>query len=260
MFGTWFYHKRVRTAVAVFGSLFNNLYVLRKNSSGETISQVKVPLSYAPRRDFISRLNEMNNGEDAERRVAMKLPRMSFEIVSLVYDASRQLPKSNNFSKSLATTVNERRKMYVSAPYTLIFQLSIYAKSQDDGLQVVEQILPYFTPQYTVSVKPFSDIPSLTEDMPITIQSVSLEDNYEGAIGDRRTIVYTLDFEVKMNLHGPVNEGKIIRDVKSNLYLQGAGLLDSDVFVEALQIIPDPIAVNADSDYGFVTNILDSAQ
>jgi hypothetical protein len=260
MFGTWFYHKRVRTAVAVFGSLFNNLYVLRKNSSGETISQVKVPLSYAPRRDFISRLNEMNNGEDAERRVAMKLPRMSFEIVSLVYDASRQLPKSNNFSKSLATTVNERRKMYVSAPYTLIFQLSIYAKSQDDGLQVVEQILPYFTPQYTVSVKPFSDIPSLTEDMPITIQSVSLEDNYEGAIGDRRTIVYTLDFEVKMNLHGPVNEGKIIRDVKSNLYLQGAGLLDSDVFIEALQIIPDPIAVNADSDYGFVTNILDSAQ
>jgi hypothetical protein len=260
MFGTWFYHKRVRTAVAVFGSLFNNLYVLRKNSSGETISQVKVPLSYAPRRDFISRLNEMNNGEDAERRVAMKLPRMSFEIVSLVYDASRQLPKLNNFSKSLATTVNERRKMYVSAPYTLIFQLSIYAKSQDDGLQVVEQILPYFTPQYTVSVKPFSDIPSLTEDMPITIQSVSLEDNYEGAIGDRRTIVYTLDFEVKMNLHGPVNEGKIIRDVKSNLYLQGAGLLDSDVFVEALQIIPDPIAVNADSDYGFVTNILDSAQ
>jgi hypothetical protein len=138
--------------------------------------------------------------------------------------------------------------------------LSIYAKSQDDGLQVVEQILPYFTPQYTVSVKPFSDIPSLTEDMPITIQSVSLEDNYEGAIGDRRTIVYTLDFEVKMNLHGPVNEGKIIRDVKSNLYLQGAGLLDSDVFIEALQIIPDPIAVNADSDYGFVTNILDSAQ
>jgi len=260
MFGTWFYHKRVRTAVAVFGSLFNNLYVLRKNSSGETISQVKVPLSYAPRRDFISRLNEMNNGEDAERRVAMKLPRMSFEIVSLVYDASRQLPKSNNFSKTIATSVNDRRKMYVSAPYTLIFQLSIYAKSQDDGLQVVEQILPYFTPQYTVSVKPFSDIPSLTEDMPITIQSVSLEDNYEGAIGDRRTIVYTLDFEVKMNLHGPVNEGKIIRDVKSNLYLQGAGLLDSDVFIEALQIIPDPIAVNADSDYGFVTNILDSAQ
>lgn len=260
MFGTWFYHKRVRTAVAVFGSLFNNIYVLRKNSSGETISQVKVPLAYAPRRDFIARLNEMNNGEQAERRVAMKLPRMSFEIVSLVYDATRQLPKLNNFSQSITDSITQRRKMYSSAPYTLVFQLSIYAKSQDDGLQIVEQILPYFTPQYTVSVKPFSDIPSLTEDMPITIQAVALEDNYEGAIGDRRTIVYTLDFEVKLNLHGPLNETKIIRDVTSNIFLQGAGLRDSDVFLEALQILPDPTTVNADSDYGFTTNILDSAQ
>ena len=111
-----------------------------------------------------------------------------------------------------------------------------------------------------MSVKPFSDIPSLTEDMPITIQAVTLEDNFDGAIGDRRTIVYTMDFEVKLNLHGPLNETKIIRDVKENLYLQGAGLLDSDVFLEALQILPDPVTVSADSDYGFVTNILDSAQ
>jgi hypothetical protein len=260
MFGTWFYHKRVRTAVAVFGSLFNNIYVLRKNSSGAIVSQVKVPLAYAPRRDFIARLNEMNGSEDAERRVAMKLPRMSFEIVSLVYDATRQLPKLNNVSQNIPNSITQRRKMYSSAPYTLIFQLSVYTKSQDDGLQVVEQILPYFTPQYTVSVKPFSDIPSLTEDMPITIQAVTLEDNFDGAIGDRRTIVYTLDFEVKLNLHGPLNETKIIRDVKENLYLQGAGLLDSDVFLEALQILPDPVSVNADSDYGFVTNFLDSAQ
>ena len=260
MFGNWFYHKRVRTAVSVFGSLFNNIYVLRQNSSGQTISQVKVPLAYAPRRDFIARLNEMNGSEQAERRVAMKLPRMSFEIVSLVYDSTRQLPKLNNFSQTITNSITQRRKMYSSAPYSLVFQLSIYAKSQDDGLQIVEQILPYFTPQYTVSVKPFSDIPSLTEDMPITIQSVSLEDNYEGAIGDRRTIVYTLDFEVKMNLHGPLNENKVIRDVKQNLYLQGAGLNDSDVFLSATRIQPDPISVNADSDYGFTTSILDSAQ
>ena len=83
MFGTWFYHKRVRTAVSIFGSLFNNLYVLRQNSSGETVSQVKVPLSYAPKRNFLARLEEMSRGEAAERRVAIKLPRMSFEITSM---------------------------------------------------------------------------------------------------------------------------------------------------------------------------------
>lgn len=262
MLGTWFYHKRVRTAVAVFGSLFNSIYVLRKNSAGETISQVKVPLSYAPKRDFIERLNQMNSSEDAERRVAMKLPRMSFEMVSLVYDATRQLPKLNNFAKAITTSdiTTHKHKMYSSAPYTLTFQLSIYTKSQDDGLQIVEQILPYFTPQYTVSVKPFSDIPTLTEDMPITIQSVSVEDNYEGAVGDRRTIVYTLDFEVKMNLYGPLNETKIIRDVTSNLYLQGSGLNDSDVFLTAINIRPIPTDVSADSDYGFITEYLDSAQ
>ena len=102
MFGTWFYHKRVRTAVSVFGSLFNNLYVLRENSSGEIISQVRVPLSYAPKRNFIERLSEMINGEEAERKVAIKLPRMSFEITSLQYDPNRQLPKVNNFVKSIS--------------------------------------------------------------------------------------------------------------------------------------------------------------
>ena len=148
MFGTWFYHKRVRTAVSVFGSLFNNLHVLRHNSSGETISQVKVPLSYAPKRNFISRLEEMSKGEDAERRVAIKLPRMSFEITNMAYDPTRQLPKVNNISKA-SNEITTKQKIYTSTPYTISFQLNIYAKSQDDALQIVEQILPYFAPQYT---------------------------------------------------------------------------------------------------------------
>lgn len=259
MFGTWFYHKRVRTAVSVFGSMFNNLYVLRQNSSGETISQVKVPLSYAPKRNFIARLDQMNNGEEAERRVALKLPRISFEITSMTYDATRQLPKVNNISKAIENSHLTRQKLYTSTPYNITFQLNIYAKTQDDGLQIVEQILPYFTPQYTVSVKPFSDIPSFVEDVPITLTSVVMEDNFEGAVGDRRTIIYTLDFEVKINFHGPLDTGsKIIRDVRGNLYNQVAGLADSDVYIETLKITPNPASVNADSDYGFIEEILDS--
>jgi hypothetical protein len=262
MLGTWFYHKRFRTAVAVFGSMFNNLYVLRKNSAGQTISQVKVPLSYAPKRDFIARLNEMNSSEDAERRVAMKLPRMSFEITSIIYDAQRQLPKMNNIAQAIESAISttKQHKIFSSAPYTILFQLNVYAKSQDDALQIVEQILPYFAPQYTVTIKPFSDIPSFTEDVPVTIQSVGLEDNYEGAIGDRRTIVYTLDFEMKVNLYGPLNETKIIRDVTSNMYLLGSGIADSDLFYQAINVTPTPSSVSADSDYGFDINYLDSAQ
>jgi hypothetical protein len=137
--------------------------------------------------------------------------------------------------------------------------LNIYAKTQDDGLQIVEQILPYFTPQYTVTVKPFSDISSFVEDVPVTLTGVVMEDNFEGAVGDRRTIIYTLDFEMKINFHGPLDTGsKVIRDVRGNLYNQDAGLADSDVFIEQIKITPDPNTVSADSDYGFVETILDS--
>jgi hypothetical protein len=259
MFGTWFYHKRVRTAVSVFGSMFNNLYVLRQNSSGETISQVKVPLSYAPKRNFISRLQAMNNGEDAERRVAIKLPRMSFEITNMQYDATRQLPKNNNVSATVNDSITTRRKLYTATPYTISFQLNVYAKSQDDALQIVEQVLPYFAPQYTLTIKPFSDIPTLTEDVPITLSGVTFSDDFEGAVEQRRTIIYTLDFEMKIALYGPESNKNIIREVNNDLFLQNAGLEDSDVYIKTLQITPDPTSVSADSDYGFIETDIDSA-
>jgi len=258
MFGTWFYHKRVRTAVSVFGSLFNNLHVLRHNSSGATISQVKVPLSYAPKRNFISRLEEMSKGEDAERRVAIKLPRMSFEITNMTYDPTRQLPKVNNISKA-SNEITKRQKIYTATPYIISFQLNIYAKSQDDALQIVEQILPYFAPQYTATIKPFSDIPSLTEDVPISLAGVTFSDDFEGAVEQRRTIIYTLDFEMKIALYGPEGTGSIIRDVRNNFFLQESGLLDSDVYLKTQKITPTPVGVTADSDYGFNTVDLDSA-
>ena len=258
MFGTNFYHKRVRTAVSVFGSLFNNLYVIRKNSSNEVISQAKVPLSYAPKRNFLQRIQDMNNGEDAERRVAIKLPRMSFEITQMTYDAERQLPKTNNISTAIANSINSRQKLFTSTPYNISFQLNVYAKSQDDALQIVEQVLPFFTPQYTVTVKPFSDIATLTEDVPITLTGVQMQDDFEGAIEQRRTIVYSLDFDMKIAFHGPLNDGKIIRDVRNEFFIIGAGLADSDEYLQTLKVTPNPISVSMDSDYGFTETILDS--
>jgi len=257
MFGDWFYHKRVRTAVSVFGSLFNNIYVLRHNSAGETLSQIKVPLSYAPKRSFISRLEEMKSGEDQERRVAIKLPRMSFEITSMAYDANRQLPSTNKFSTIFAGSTTTRNKFYTSVPYDMTFDVNIYAKTQDDALQMVEQILPYFNPQYTVSVKPFGKLyPEIKEDFPIVLQGVNFSDDYEGSVGDRRTIIYTLSFGMKIAFYGPTSAGvPVIREVNNNLYTMG----DSDVFQLRMQTIPTPSGVSADSDYGFNTLYLDSA-
>ncbi len=254
MFGTHFYHKRVRTAVSVFGSLFNNLHVLRTNSAGEVISQVKVPLSYAPKRNFIERINAMSKGEDAERRVAIKLPRMSFEITNMSYDPARQLPKINRFGL-VNDDETKKNKFYTSVPYDVNFQLSVYAKSQDDALQVVEQILPYFAPQYTVSVKPFSDFQEVKEDVPIVLDGINFEDTYEGALEQRRTIIYNLDFTMKIAFYGPDVEQGIIREVNNNLYIMG----DSDDFYQRIQVTPTPVGVSPDSDYGFQTVYLDSA-
>ena len=250
MFGTYFYHKRVRSAVSVFGSLFNNLFVLRKNSAGQTISQVKVPLSYAPKRNFISRLEAMNSGEQAERRVSIKLPRMSFEITSITYDNTRQLNKMNSLNKVLSGSTVSRQKIFSHTPYNINFDLNIYAKSQDDALQIVEQIFPFFTPQYTVTVKPFSNITDLTEDVPITLTSTNFSDDFEGAIEQRRTIIYTLSFEMKVNFYGPLNTSKIIREVSNNLFIMDSSQ-DSGDYLKTIQITPTPSGVSADSDYGF---------
>jgi len=250
MFGTHFYHKRVRSAVSVFGSLFNNLYVLRQNSAGETISQVKVPLSYAPKRNFLARIEAMTNGEQNERVVAIKLPRMSFEINGIAYDETRQLNKMNNLNKVLAGSTLSRQKLFTATPYNINFDLNVYAKSQDDALQIVEQIFPFFTPQYTVTVKPFSNITDLTEDVPITLTSTNFSDDFEGSIEQRRTIIYTLSFEMKINFYGPLNQSKIIREVSNNIFIIDSAGSSGD-YIKTQQITPTPAGVTADSDYGF---------
>lgn len=200
MFGPHFYNQRIRKAVAVFGALFNDIHIIRKNSSGNILSQTKVPLSYGPRRDFLARIDQMNAAGTDERQVAIKLPRMSFEIVAMMYDASRQLPKMNYCRKG-SSVEDEGTRLYSPSPYNISFQLSIYAKSQDDALQVVEQILPYFTPHYTLTVNPLDDFDDVKEDTPISLVGVTFSDDYEALVEARRTIIYTLDFEMKINLY-----------------------------------------------------------
>jgi hypothetical protein len=253
MFGQWFYHERIRKSVAMFGRLFNDLYVIRQDSSGNVISQIKVPLSYAPKQKFLERIRE-NPDLINDEKIAVKLPRMSFEIVNISYEPNRQLQKNNTFLRPTSGNVASN-KFYAGVPYNITFQLSIYAKTQDDALQLVEQIIPYFNPQYTITIKPFGDYSEVKEDVPVILNGVVLTDDYEGTQEQRRTIVYTLDFDMKVTFYGPVNEGKIIRTAKVDLGLLGAGSNDSDIAVERITVTPDPFDVSPDSDYGFNTDI-----
>lgn len=258
MFGTYFYHEKIRKSVSIFGRLFNNIYVIRKNSSGGVLNQLKVPLAYAPRQKYLERIRQ-NADLDNDTKVALKLPRMSFEITSFSYDNTRQLTKLSNF-KTLGTTRQNRQKFYSPVPYNINFQLNIYAKNQDDALQVVEQVLPTFNPQYTLTIKPFpDDYPDFKEDIPIIIQGLTFSDDFDGALETRRTIIYTIDFEMKVSFYGAVTEGDIIRTSIAKLFDINAGAgQDSDILLETLTVTPDPTSTIGlpDSDFGFDTTIV----
>ena len=259
MFGTYFYHSKTKKAVALFGRLFNNIYVLRKNSSGAVISQLKVPLSYAPKQKYLERIRE-NPDLNNDMQVAIKLPRMSFEITSIAYDAARQLAKVGNFN-TLASdgSTSKRQKFFNPVPYSINFQLNAYAKSQDDALQIVEQILPTFNPQYALTIKPFStEFPSFKEDIQVIIQGVSFSDDFEGAMEQRRTIIYSMDFEMKLSYHGPINNTSIIREARTKIFDINAGSQDSDIGLETIIVNPNPRTTIGldDSDFGFDVDIV----
>ena len=256
MFGTHFYHKKTRIAVAIFGKLFNNIYVLRTNSNNDVISQVKVPLSYAPKAKFLERIRSQPD-LDNDQAVALKLPRMSFEITSITYDNARQLAKVSNFN-TVGNANTNRQKFFSPVPYNINFQLNIYAKTQDDALQIVEQILPTFNPQYALTIKPFAtEFPTFKEDIPIIIQAVGFQDDFEGEVAQRRTIIYNMDFEMKLNYYGNIGTSDIIRTAKSKIFDINAGLRDSDVQIQLITTQPNPLSTIglADSDFGFTDTI-----
>jgi hypothetical protein len=250
MLGNYFYHERIRKSVAMFGSLFNNIFVVRKNSDGTVRNTQRVPLSYAPRDKYLERIRQ-NADLDTDTNIAIRLPRMSFEIISFVYATERQLNKMNNLSRAIATNDDVKRKIQQGVPYTLNFQLNVYARNQDDALQIVEQILPTFAPQYTLSIKPFSDVTDYVEDVPITLTGVTYNDDYEGALDTRRVIQYQLDFEMYCVFYSAINEINIIREVEANTFIIG----DSDVKLSTLTVVPNPLGANPDSDFGFTTTI-----
>jgi len=252
----YFYHERIRKSVATFGTIFNDIHVQRTASNGAVLNQTKVPLAYAPKDKYLERIRENPSLID-DTKVALKLPRMSFEITSLAYDPERILPKNNNYIQAYGTSSTESNKIYSPAPYTIFFSLNIYAKLQDDALQIVEQILPYFNPQYTLTLKPLVGFDTIKEDVPITLQSVNFQDDFEGSLEQRRTIIYTLDFGMRVNFHGPIRRSKVIKSATTDVHIDKASLLTSGADSDGLYVkqitTPNPANATPFSDFGFTT-------
>jgi hypothetical protein len=218
MMGSYFYWQSIRRTVAVFGTLFNNIEVVRKDSGGKVLNIARVPLSYGPRQKFLSRIEQAESYED--QRIAIKLPRMGFEITSLTYDATHKMQKMH-YEKFKTDEKDKAARDYAIGPviYDMGFELSIFAKNQDDALQILEQILPFFQPQYTVTVKELKD--TKKSDYPFTLTGVTLDDSYEGDYLTRRAIVYTLTFETKVRFYGDVRTHALIKKVDVNYYIKG---------------------------------------
>ena len=224
---TYFYNATVRKVVAVFGSLFNNIYT-GKEIGGKITGIARVPLAYGPREHFLVRIRTADNSTNSD--IAIKLPRMSFEITSLAYDTSSKLNKLNVVNYPITSANGENRIVRQSSPYVLGMTLSVISRDQDSALQVLEQILPSFNPEYTISVIDMEG-PGSKTDMPIVLNSVNMQDDYEGDFEtSRRTIVYTLDFSIKIKFIGDSSSIKnIIKSVTVNL--RDGSPCDSDVNV-----------------------------
>jgi hypothetical protein len=209
-----YYWGTTRKAVIAFGNLFNNIFIDRRDDSGNVVQTLKVPLSYAPKQKFIARIEA--EPTPAEENFQVVLPRMAFEMKSVVYDPTRRV-SSVQQSRAINSSTNTLNAQYSPSPYNVEMVLYLYARNQDDGLQVVEQIFPYFNPDYNLTLNAVPEL-GIKTDLPIVLNSVDYDDQYEGDFLTRRSIFWTLNFTVKLNYFGPINKQSIIRTVNVETY------------------------------------------
>jgi len=250
MFG-YFYNESMRRMTIAFGQLFNNIQIKRKDSSGSTIQSIRVPLAYAPKEKFLTRLDQQPDLDN--REFAITLPRMSFEISTIEYDASRKLNRLQKFKKVKTSAEGKILDFnYMPVPYNISYSLNVFTATAEAGLQIIEQILPYFQPDYTVTIKAIPDL-DIKRDVPIVLNTVNYEDSYSGDYTTRRAVIYTLTFTAKTYLFGPAQTQKVVKTVQSDLYS------DTDTVNKAREeriiVVPNPTSADADDDFGFTTTI-----
>ncbi len=244
MLGTYYYHEIMRKTIVSFGTLFNQIYIRHDDAAGNTYSELKVPLAYGPAQKFLARLEQQS---DLNKPVQTTLPRMSFEMTSVNYDSTRKVGVTQTFKASDGTNL---KKVYMPVPYNVGFELNILTKLNDDALQIVEQILPYFQPSFNLTVDLVKSIGE-KRDIPIVLDSINFQDDYEGDFSTRRALIYTLNFTAKTYLFGPVAESSegLIKKVQVDYHT------DTNVKTSKREmrytVTPDPISAGPDDDFGF---------
>ena len=251
MFGTYFYNESMRRMTIGFGQIFNNIQIKRRDSNGNITQSIAVPLAYAPKEKFLARLDAQPSLSD--REFAITLPRMSFEITGISYDASRKLTRVQKFKH--VKTGKEGKVLnynYVPVPYNISYNLYSFTASAEAGLQIIEQILPFFQPDFTVTVNAIPEL-DIKRDIPIVLNTVNYEDTYNGDFSQRRAVIYTLGFTAKTYLFGPASTQKVIKETQSDIYT------DTDTTNKAREeriiVVPNPTSADADDDFGFTTTI-----
>ncbi len=195
----YFYNEILRRTIISFGTLFNDISIKHKDSSDDVASVIKIPLAYGPTQKFLARINQ---SPDLNKPFAITLPRMSFEFTGLTYDPTRKVTTTQTFIVKDPNDGSETKKQYMPVPYNMQFELSIMTKLNDDALQIVEQILPYFQPAYNLTVQLVESIQE-KRDIPVVLENITMQDDYEGDFSSRRVLLYTLRFTAKTYLFGP---------------------------------------------------------
>ena len=245
MLGQQFYHETTRKVVVAFGTMFNDIHLVRKDNDGSIVQTMKVPLAYGPRQKFLVRLRE---DADLTKQVAVTLPRIGFEITGLSYDPGRKLNRVQQFKKVKGNKSEQLDTQYMPVPYNVDFELYILSKQSDDALQIVEQILPYFQPDYTVTINDNTDM-GIKRDVPVILTSVGYTDDYEGEFTARRAIIYTLNFTAKFYLYGPVTSTKVIKTVQADQFTDMPD--KSPKREQRFLVSPSPATADADDEFGF---------
>tara|TARA_R110002153_G_scaffold29711_3_gene91104 strand:+ start:28212 stop:29057 length:846 start_codon:yes stop_codon:yes gene_type:complete len=223
MLGTHFYNESIKTSVAIFGSLFNNIVIKRRDGK-----MLPVPISYGPRQKWLDAQKVFKPSEEMFEKL---LPRMSYEIVAMNYDSSRKLTNKQTMLRTPDGLKDPRQRINVPVPYNLDFTMNVTAKTLNDGWQILEQILPFFTPAYTVKVRhfpedqsPLTPTPTNTFDQTFALLAVMWADDYTGDLGDRRFVEWTLEFQTKIWMHGPVAATTVIYDARAIVSVPPSGV------------------------------------
>jgi len=216
MLGNYFYHEIIRKTVIAFGTLFNDIYVRHDDQAGNVISELKVPVAYGPRQKFLARIQQQ---PELNKATQITLPRMSFEITNIAYDSSRKAGITQTFKAPDSADDTKLKKVFMPVPYNLGFELNILCKLQDDGLQILEQILPFFQPGFTLSIDLVKSIGE-KRDIPMILNSINQQDDYEGDFSTRRALIYTLSFTAKTFMFGHIADTPegLIRKVQLDYY------------------------------------------